>query len=320
MNASGLEPETGGLKGQCSTNWATRPKISTLWGDRTLIDAVKRRCPTIRRRELIDFLMTNSYTILANQTYNLFSNSINSVIYNDPLEQFEVVRLTCSGDVTSNLALILALNLCLMAAALGTYNQNLVSNYDFAVRSIYQLVQSMVKENLYIRKQQYFAVLFYLFVTLLLANLIGLIPYSFTVTSSFIFTFFISLMHFVGVNVIGSTRHGWAFGELLLPSGAPSLIIPFLVFIEAVSYVARVLSLSIRLFANMMSGHALLKILIGFSWTLLTSGSLMILVAVFPWAIVTAVMFLELLIAFLQAYVFTILVTLYIGDVLTFHD
>jgi ATP synthase subunit 6 len=95
---------------------------------------------------------------------------------------------------------------------------------------------------------------------------------------------------------------------------------PFLIFIEAVSYIARVLSLSIRLFANMMSGHALLKILIGFSWALITSGSLLVLIAAFPWAIVTAVMFLELLIAFLQAYVFTILVTLYIGDVLTFHD
>jgi F0F1-type ATP synthase membrane subunit a len=92
-----------------------------------------------------------------------------------------------------------------------------------------------------------------------------------------------------------------------------------LIFIEAVSYIARVFSLSIRLFANMMSGHALLKILIGFSWTLLTSGSAMILLAAFPWVIVTAIMFLELLIAFLQAYVFTILITLYINDVLNMH-
>jgi F-type H+-transporting ATPase subunit a len=104
-----------------------------------------------------------------------------------------------------------------------------------------------------------------------------------------------------------------------LPSGAPFAIAPFLIFIEAVSYIARVLSLSIRLFANMMSGHALLKILIGFSWTLLTSGSLLIALSLFPWLIVTVVMFLELLIAFLQAYVFAILVTIYINDILTFH-
>jgi len=207
-----------------------------------------------------------------------------------------------------------------MAAFLSTYNLNLTNNYDFALRSVYQLVQSMVKENLYIRKQQYFAVLFYLFVTLLLANLIGLLPYSFTATSSFIVTLFISLLHFIGVNIIGASQHGWELNNLFLPSGAPLAIMPFLIFIEAVSYIARVLSLSIRLFANMMSGHALLKILIGFSWVLLTSGSLMILISVFPWIIVTAVMFLELLIAFLQSYVFTILITLYIGDVLTFHD
>lgn len=240
----------------------------------------------------------------------------------DPLEQFEVVSVFSIGGtiLVNNLALILAANVVLMAVFLGAHDFNLSSNYDFAVRSIYQLVRSMVKENLYIRKQQYFAVLFYLFITLLLANLIGLLPFSFTVTSSFILTFFISLMHFIGVNIIGGTRHRWQLNDLFLPSGAPLAIAPFLIFIEAVSYVARVLSLSIRLFANMMSGHALLKILIGFSWTLLASGSLMMLLAVFPWAIVTAVMFLELLIAFLQSYVFTILVTLYINDVLTFHD
>jgi ATP synthase subunit 6 len=248
--------------------------------------------------------------------------NVANLISFDPLEQFEVISVISVGGTSlfDNIGLILLLNLFLMAAFFGAYDFNLTNNYDFATLSIYQLVQSMVKENLYIRKQQYFAVLFYLFITLLFANLIGLLPYSFTVTSSFVVTLFLSLLHFVGVNVIGASRHGWELNNLFLPSGAPLLIMPFLVFIEAVSYVARVLSLSIRLFANMMSGHALLKILIGFSWALLTSGSLMVLVAVFPWAIVTAVMFLELLIAFLQSYVFTILVTLYIGDVLTFHD
>jgi len=238
----------------------------------------------------------------------------------DPLEQFEVTRFLTFGSALTNLALITALNIALMASVFSSYNFNLTNNYDFVTRTMYQLVQSMVKENLYIKKQQYFSVLFYLFTTLLFANLVGLLPYSFTITSSFIVTLFISLTHFVGVNTIGASQHGWELNNLFLPSGAPLLIVPFLVFIEAVSYIARVLSLSIRLFANMMSGHALLKILIGFSWALLTSGSIMMLIAVFPWAIVTAVMFLELLIAFLQAYVFTILITLYIGDVLTFHD
>lgn len=246
----------------------------------------------------------------------------NNVWTFDPLEQFEVLSLSLFGGSLSfnTIGLFLVANVALMAVLFAAFDFNITTNYDYALRSLYQLVQAMVKENLYIKKQQYFAVLFYLFMTILLANLIGLLPFSFTVTSSFVFTFFLSLLHFIGVNVIGAVRHQWQLNDLFLPSGAPLAIAPFLIFIEAVSYIARVLSLSIRLFANMMSGHALLKILIGFSWALLTSGSVMILLAVFPWAIVTAVMFLELLIAFLQSYVFTILVSLYINDVLTFHD
>lgn len=240
----------------------------------------------------------------------------------DPLEQFQILSLwsTVCPQALNNLNLIIVLNLFLFALLMSFYNHNLSNNYDFSMKAVYQLVTLIVKENLYIKKQQYFTVIFYLFVTLLLANLIGLLPYSFTVTSSFVFTLFISLTHFIGINTIAASQHGWEINNLFLPSGAPLFIIPFLVFIEAVSYIARVLSLSIRLFANMMSGHALLKILISFSWSLLLSSSLMVLIAVFPWVIVTAVMFLELLIAFLQAYVFTLLITLYTNDILTFHD
>jgi ATP synthase subunit 6 len=324
MSASGLEPETGGLKGQCSTNWAMRSSAIKLFLNRPLLsEGIEPSLtpwkgvvlPLDEESALPYFMTITTPAILA----AVVKYNVNKF---DPLEQFEVVSIYSIKGVSlfDNLGLVLLLNLFLMAAFLSAYDFNLTNNYDFATRSIYQLVQSMVKENLYIRKQQYFAVLFYLFVTLLFANLIGLLPYSFTVTSSFVVTLFISLLHFIGVNTIGASQHGWELNNLFLPSGAPLLIMPFLVFIEAVSYIARVLSLSIRLFANMMSGHALLKILIGFSWALLTSGSLMILIAVFPWAIVTAVMFLELLIAFLQSYVFTILITLYIGDVLTFHD
>ena len=139
-----------------------------------------------------------------------------------------------------------------------------------------------MKENLYIRKQQYFVVLFYLFFTILLANLFGMVPYSFTITSSFVVTFFLAMTHFVAINHLAAVKHKWQVADLFLPSGAPLAIAPFLILIEAVSYIARVFSLSIRLFANMMSGHALLKILIGFSWALLTSGSIMVLLAAFP--------------------------------------
>jgi ATP synthase subunit 6 len=256
---------------------------------------------------------------MTNTTIALY---LKNTIAQDPLEQFEIMPLSfCGGSFAFNtLALFLLANVLLMAALFASFNFNISNTYDYVLYNLYQLVRSMVKENLFIQRQQYFAILFYLFMTILLANLIGLLPYSFTITSSFVFTFFLSLLHFIGVNLIGTTRHRYFLFNLFLPSGSPLAITPFLIFIEAVSYVARVFSLSIRLFANMMSGHALLKILIGFSWALLTSGSVLLVVSVVPWVIVTAVMFLELLIAFLQAYVFTILVTLYINDVLTFHD
>lgn len=245
--------------------------------------------------------------------------NIHDTIY-DPLEQFDVLALPLIGGGLTNLSLLLGLNVLIMSIWFSNYSAQVATNYDFSLRAIYQLVRSMVRENLYIAKQQYFTILFYLFFTLLLANLVGMVPYSFTVTSSFIVTFFLALTHFVGLNHIAIVKHGWNVMDLFLPAGAPLAIAPFLIFIEAVSYIARVFSLSIRLFANMLSGHALLKILIGFSWALITSGSVMAILAVFPWVIVTAIMFLELLIAFLQAYVFTILISLYINDVLNMHD
>lgn len=261
--------------------------------------------------------MLNAVTIILNS-----SSQTPFVLHLDPLEQFDVLSVSfplIGGLGVTNLSLFLAFNVVVMTAWFASFNQQVSNNYDFALRALYQLVRAMAKENLYVRKQQYFTVLFYLFFTLLIANLVGMIPYSFTITSSFIVTFFLAMTHFVAINHLAVVKHQWETNNLFLPSGAPLLIAPFLIFIETVSYIARVFSLSIRLFANMMSGHALLKILIGFSWTLLTSGSAMILLAAFPWVIVTAIMFLELLIAFLQAYVFTILITLYINDVLNMH-
>lgn len=240
----------------------------------------------------------------------------------DPLEQFETVSsfLGTASTFFSNLSLVMLVNTAVMYLFYLNFIYTDSNAYAFSANGLVELIKTMLKENLYIKKQQYFTIIFYLFNTLLIANLVGLLPFSFTITSSFVVTLFLSLTHFLGVNIIGGNRHHWELNNLFLPSGAPLAIAPFLIFIEAVSYIARIFSLSIRLFANMMSGHALLKILIGFAWTLLSSGTIFIFLFIFPWLIVTAVTFLELLIAFLQAYVFTILVTLYINDVLTFHE
>lgn len=158
---------------------------------------------------MLNLFMSAIFPTVQPYLVSAFSNNSNPLTSFDPLEQFEVTYLFGGCTVAfTNLALIMALNIALMAGVFASYNFNLTNNYDFATRTIYQLVRAMVKENLYIKKQQYFSVLFYLFVTLLFANLIGLLPYSFTVTSSFVVTLFIALTHFVGVNTIGASQHG----------------------------------------------------------------------------------------------------------------
>lgn len=244
------------------------------------------------------------------------------IYFLDPLEQFEVLTAFLStGKFTiTNLSIMLFLNLVLYAIFILIFLQKGYTNYHFIIENGYKLVKNIMRENLIIKRNVYFTIVFYLFFVIVFANLIGMIPYSFTVTSSFIVTFFLASMHFIAINLIGTTQVRWEITNLFLPQGVPLAISPFLILIELISYIARVFSLSIRLFANMMSGHALLKILIGFSWALLTSGSVIfIFLSLFPWIIVTLIMFLEVLIAFLQGYVFVILVTIYINDVLNMH-
>lgn len=245
-------------------------------------------------------------------------------IYYDPLEQFELVSLTwshakCATQIT-NLHIILIMNNIIIHTIFSwLISEGKFNVWNFVTNNLYHFVKSILKGNTPLQRYQYFTNFFFLFCFIFIANIVGLIPYTFTLTSSFVITFFLALSHFIGINIIGIVYHKWEIQNLFLPSGVPIFIAPFLVLIEFISYIAKVFSLSIRLFANMMSGHALLKILIGFSWALLSTGSTLVLLSIFPWIVVTAIMFLELLIAFLQAYVFIILLSIYINDVLSLH-
>lgn len=185
----------------------------------------------------------------------------------DPLEQFEVVSgysFRNFADFT-NVAALGLLAVVMMALSSALYTLFLQGRLTYIVYIIFDLIRSIAEENLYIKRQQFFATLFYLFNTIFLANLLGLVPYSFTPTSSFVVTFFLALSYFVGINFIATWQSRWHVFNLFLPAGVPTVGAPFLVLIETISYNARVFSLSIRLFANMMSGHALLKILSGFA-------------------------------------------------------
>jgi ATP synthase subunit 6 len=230
------------------------------------------------------------------------------------------IMMPVGPAIITNLTIILFLNVFLFRFALATiFDRGVFNSWEFLLIEIYDLVKSIVRSNTSLKRNQYFSLFFFLFCYILTANMVGLIPYSFTATSSFVITFFLALSYFIGINIISIFKNQWTIPNLFLPGGVPLAIAPFLILIEIVSYFAKVFSLSIRLFANMMSGHALLKILIGFAWDLLTKGSVFIFVAFLPWIIVTVIMFLEALIAFLQAYVFTVLVTIYVNDALVQH-
>jgi F-type H+-transporting ATPase subunit a len=146
-----------------------------------------------------------------------------------------------------------------------------------------------------------------------------MIPYSFTTTSHLVVTFSLSFSIFVAMTIIGFQVHGIHFFSFLLPPGAPLILAPFLVVIELVSYMFRGISLGVRLFANMMAGHTLVKILSGFSWTMMSAGGILMVASLIPLAVVFALTFLEIGVACLQAYVFTILMCIYLNDVIHLH-
>lgn len=259
--------------------------------------------------------------------FSLIENSVQ--IFFHPLDQFEIyvlfiywpnVGMPIGMTLITNLTIFSIIVAVIIRKGLELGNYSGKSNMSTLLfKEMYILVRNVIKNNTSLKRYQYFSTLFFLFLFILVANMIGLIPYSFTITSSFVITFFLALSHFIGINIIAVFKNKWQSANLFLPGGVPLMIVPFLIIIEVVSYIAKVFSLSIRLFANMMSGHALLKILIGFSWGLLSAGSIYTFIAVLPWVVVTVIMFLEFVIAFLQAYVFTILVTIYINDVLVQH-
>lgn len=179
----------------------------------------------------------------------------------------------------------------------------------------YQVILNVVNENAGPKGRKFFPLIFTTFALILTCNVLGMIPYSFTVTSHLIVTFCTALAIFTGMNILGILKHRKHFLSLFFPPGAPLALAPLLVLIEFVSYVFRVLSLSIRLFANLMSGHTLLKILATFSWGVVSLWGVLL----FPVIIILIVTGLEMAIAFLQAYIFSVLLCIYLNDAFNLH-
>jgi len=176
----------------------------------------------------------------------------------------------------------------------------------------YEFIANLLSDTVGHEGKKYFPIVFSIFIFVLLGNLIGMVPYSFTFTSHIIVTFALALAIFTGVTVLAIFKHGIHFATFFVPPGVPIFLWPLLIPIEIISYLSRPISLAVRLFANMLAGHTLLQVFAGFVGLLGVAGFL-------PLAFVIALSGLEFLIAFLQAYVFAILTCLYINDALHLH-
>jgi F-type H+-transporting ATPase subunit a len=237
-----------------------------------------------------------------------------------PLEQFElnpIIPLQIGGvDVSftnSALYMAIAATLCAGFMILGMRRGAIVpGRMQCAVEISYEFIANLLRDTVGSEGRKYFPFVFTIFMFVLFGNLLGMTPYSFTFTSHIIVTFAIAFVIFVGVTVLGFVKHGFHFFSFFVPPGTPLPLYPLLIPIEIISYLSRPISLSVRLFANMLAGHTLLKVIAGFVGLLGVFG-------VLPLAFVVALTGLEVLIAFLQAYVFAILTCLYINDALNLH-
>ena len=238
-----------------------------------------------------------------------------------PLHQFEISNLyeiKLEGiDISltnSALSMILSILVATLIFYLGSgKNPNIPGRLQVLVEMSYDFVASMVRDNVGSGGKIFFPFIFTLFLFILFGNILGMVPYNFTYTSHIIVTFGLAGFIFLAVTLIGLAKHGICFLKFFVPSGVPYALLPILIPIEVISYFVRPISLSLRLFANMMAGHTMLKVFASFIVLLGFLGG---------WAPLLLVVILtgfEIMIAVLQAYVFTILCCLYLNDALHLH-
>ena len=237
----------------------------------------------------------------------------------NPMHQFNVYRIGPEinlGNVDisfTNASLFMVISALTIISVLfiGTKRKAIIpTKIQLLTELSYVLVSKMISDTAGSKAKPYFPFVFSLFMFVLFCNMLGMLPYSFTVTSHIIVTFALAAVIFVGVTIIGFVNHGAGYLKLFIPSGVPLFLLPLIVIIEIISYLSRPVSLSVRLFANMMAGHTMLKVFGGFVISLGILGGLL------PLSFTAAVTGLEILIAFLQAYVFAILTCIYLNDAL----
>ena len=244
-----------------------------------------------------------------------------------PVEQFTIkalLHLELLGyDVSftnSALFMILAVLVSTVYLTMAMRKREMVpGRLQASAEMLYEFVSDMVRSNAGSEGRPYFPFIFTLFIFLLFGNMLGLIPYSYTFTSQIVVTFVMAAIVFVGVTLVALMKHGMHFFSFFVPPGAPKALIPFLIIIEVISYFVRPVSLSVRLFANMLAGHTMLKVFAGLAVMITSAGGVAMAGSVLPFIALIGLTGLEVLVAGLQAYVFTILTCMYLNDALHLH-
>jgi F-type H+-transporting ATPase subunit a len=241
----------------------------------------------------------------------------------DPIHQFEISKLFTVAKfgeteiAFTNSALFMAIAVAGISAFLigSTARRSLVpGRLQAAAEMSYEFVANTLRGTAGTEGMRFFPLVFSLFMFILTVNMIGMIPYMFTVTTHIVITVSLAMLVFLTVIFYGFWKHGLQFFKLFVPSGVPWYVLPIVVPIEVMSFLSRPVSHSVRLFANMLAGHITLKVFAGFITMLGAFGFLGWLGATLPFALTVALIALELLVAFLQAYVFTILTCIYLND------
>ncbi|HVI62883.1 MAG TPA: F0F1 ATP synthase subunit A [Bradyrhizobium sp.] len=244
----------------------------------------------------------------------------------DPIHQFNIDNLFTIGHIggqpiyftnSSAYMLVAVAVICLLMIGGVAGRQLVPGRFQSMAEVSYEFVASMIRSNAGAEGMRFFPLVFSLFMFILVSNLVGIIPYTFTVASHIIITATFALLVFFTVLMYGFYKNGMKFFKIFVPSGVPIYILPLVVTIEIISFFSRPLSHSVRLFANMLAGHITLKVFAGFVAMLGTSlGAIGWIGGMLPLALTVALTALELLVAFLQAYVFAILTCIYLNDAL----
>lgn len=238
-----------------------------------------------------------------------------------PFEQFKIKNLIHFSlfniDISftnSALCMVLAITIIVAFFYFALRNASIIPNkIQLIAESIYEFIDRTITDNTGPSGRKYFPIIFSTFLFILLCNLLGMVPYSFTVTSHIIVTFVLAIIIFFVVTIVGFVTHGTKFLHLFLPAGTPLWLSPLMIIIELFSYLSRPISLSVRLAGNMIAGHVLLKVMAGF---VIMMGAIW---GIFPMLMITLLTGFEIFVAILQAYIFTVLSCVYLNDALNMH-